>query len=154
MTSIFAGSRSIASSLALISSPDRKSNEKSPATRAPTRAAGSCWQSGCLAVVYALRQPPLAEGPAEIAGIGGEDDVTRGEAHSQRLMTRRMAVGGQADDAAVAEQIMLAVDLDHLVPEVEISPVEAAQCSAFGVHPGFPLAFLHDHDVSAIASQI
>jgi hypothetical protein len=40
---------------------------------------------------------------------------------------------------------VLAVDLDHLVPQIEISPVEAAQRSAFGVCPGFPLAFLHDH---------
>src|SRR5215831_11572824 len=99
-----------------------------------------------LTVVYALRQPPLAQCPAEVASIGGKHDVSRGETHSQRLVTRRVAVGGQADDASVAEQIVLAVDLDHLVAEVEIGPVEAAQCSAFWIHPGFPLAFLHYHD--------
>jgi len=36
-----------------------------------------------------------------------------------------MAVGGQADNACVAEQIVLSVDLDHLGPEVEFGSVEA-----------------------------
>src|SRR6516162_8010477 len=60
-------------------------------------------------------------------------------------MTRSVAEGGQADDACVAEQVVLAVDLNHLVPEIEIGPVEAAQCGALRVHPGFPLASLDNH---------
>ena len=80
-----------------------------------------------LPIVNALRQPPLAQSPAEIAGVGGEHDVSRGETHSQRLVTRRMAVGWQADNASVAEQIVLSVDLDHLVPEVEIGSVKPAR---------------------------
>src|SRR6516162_8673006 len=60
-------------------------------------------------------------------------------------MTWRVAVSGQADDACVAEQVVLTVDLDHLVAEIEIGPVEAAQCGALRVHSGFPLASLDDH---------
>src|SRR6516162_11360478 len=61
-------------------------------------------------------------------------------------MTWRVAVSGQADDACVAEQVVLAVDLHHLVAEIEIGPVEAAQCGALRVHPSFPLTSLNDHD--------
>src|SRR6516162_3774863 len=99
-----------------------------------------------LPIVNALWQPPLAQGPAEVAGIGGEHDVSRGEANSERLVTRRVAIGGQADNAAVAEQVVLAVGLDHLVPEVEIGSVVAVPCGDLGVHPRLPLASLNDHD--------
>jgi hypothetical protein len=57
-----------------------------------------------------------------------------------------MTVGRQADDAAVAEQIILAIDLNHLVPEVEIGPVEPALGGDVRVHPRFPLASLNNHD--------
>ena len=40
---------------------------------------------------------------------------------------------------------MLAIDLDHLVPEIEIGSVEPAQRGDIGIHPGFPLAPLNDH---------
>src|SRR5207244_1260934 len=40
---------------------------------------------------------------------------------------------------------MLAIDLDHRVPEVEIGSVEPPQCGDVRVHPDFPLALLYDH---------
>src|SRR5690348_3578749 len=60
-------------------------------------------------------------------------------------MARRVAVGRQADNTAVAEQIVLAIDLDHLVPKIEIGAVEAASGSHVGVHSRFPLALLNHH---------
>src|SRR5271166_2874391 len=53
--SILPGSRSIASSRALTSSPGRKSIRNSPASRGPSRPAGSCWQSGCSPVSNSAR---------------------------------------------------------------------------------------------------
>src|SRR6266436_7317159 len=98
-----------------------------------------------ITVVDALRQPPFAQRSTEVAGIGGEDDIARAEPHLQGLVPRRMAVGRQADDAPVAEQVVLAVDPDHLVAEVEIGSVEPVPCGDVGVHPSFPLALLNDH---------
>ena len=40
---------------------------------------------------------------------------------------------------------MLALDLDHLVPNVEIGSVEPSQCCDIGIHPRLPLALLNDH---------
>ena len=57
-----------------------------------------------------------------------------------------MTVGGQTDDTAVAEEIVLAIDLDHFVPEIEIGPVVAVRSGNLGGQPCFPLALLYDHD--------
>ena len=56
-----------------------------------------------------------------------------------------MAVGRQADDRAVAEHVVLAVDQAQFVAEVEIARVEAAPGGDVGVHPGLPFAALHQH---------
>ena len=60
-------------------------------------------------------------------------------------MARRVAVGRQANDTSVAEEVVLAVDLDDFVPEIEVAPVEPALGGNVGVDPGFPFALLHDH---------
>src|SRR3954447_18210317 len=56
-----------------------------------------------------------------------------------------MTVSRQADDATVAEQVVLAIDLDHFMPEVEIGSIEPALCGDVGVHSRLPLALLNDH---------
>jgi len=61
-------------------------------------------------------------------------------------VTGRVAVSGQADDTSVAEQVVLAVDFDQLVPEIEIGSVVAVRSGNLGSQPCFPLAFLYDHD--------
>ena len=79
-----------------------------------------------VAVVDPLREAPLAQRAAKVTGICGEHDVTRSEPHDERLMAGRVTVGRQADDAAIAKQVVLALDLDDLVAEIEIGAVEAA----------------------------
>ncbi len=59
-------------------------------------------------------------------------------------MARRVAPGRQAHHTAVAEQVVLALDPDHLVAEVEIGAVVAVRRGEVGVDPGLPLALLHD----------
>ena len=98
-----------------------------------------------VTVVDALGQPPLAQCPTKVAGIGREDDITRSQSHLQRLVPRGMAMRRQADDAAVTEQIVLTIDLNHLVAEIEIGSVEPAQCGDIGIHSRFPLTLLNDH---------
>src|SRR5438105_884412 len=119
--------------------------EKDP--RAGRLAAGQLVERGehGRAVMNAPRQSPLAQGPAEIAGVASEHDVARGEPYFQRLVARGMTVGRQADDAAVAEQIVLAIDPDHLVPEIEIGSAVAVPRGDVGVDPRLPLTLLNDH---------
>src|SRR5690348_13851758 len=120
-------------------------SEKDP--RAGRFAAGQLRKRGehSPTVVDALRQSALTQGLAEIAGIGNEHDVARSEPHLQRLVPWGMTVSRQADNAAVAEQIVLAIDLDYFMPEVEIGSIEPALCGDVGVHSRFPLASLNDH---------
>ena len=74
-----------------------------------------------LAIVDVLRQSPLAQGAAEIAGIGRQHDFTASEPQLQRLVAGGVAMGRQADDAAVAKYVMLAVEQEQFVAEVEIA---------------------------------
>ena len=64
------------------------------------------------------------EGFAEIAGIGGEQDIARRELYLQRLVPRRMAMGGHRHHRAVAEQVEFAVDLANLVAVVVVFRIE------------------------------
>ena len=66
------------------------------------------------------------------------------EPHAQRLMARRMAVGRQADHAAVAEHVVLAVDEQHVVAVVVVLRREAEGLRALGIFPGLPLPSLDD----------
>src|SRR3954454_13473347 len=97
-----------------------------------------------LAVVHEARQAPLAQRATEIAAIGRQHDFAPGQAQLQRLVPRRVAVGRQADDRAVAEYVVLAVHEAQFVAEVEVARVEAAACGIIGVHTGVPFAALHD----------
>jgi hypothetical protein len=54
-----------------------------------------------------------------------------------------VAVRRQADDGAVAEHVVLAIDQAQLVAEVEIARVEAALRRRVRVHAGVPFAPLH-----------
>ena len=99
-----------------------------------------------LAVVGEARQPALAQRPAEIAGIGGKHDFAAVEPQFQRLVPWRVARGRQADDAAVAEQVVLAGNFADRVAEIEIAPVEAVDGGEVRVRPRLPLAFLRDDD--------
>src|SRR5271156_3775419 len=60
-------------------------------------------------------------------------------------MARRVAGGRQADDGAVAKEVVLTVDLDDFVTEIEVSPVKPAPRGGVGVHPRLPFALLHYH---------
>ena len=50
-------------------------------------------------------------------------------------MARRVTVGRQANDSAIAEEVVLAVDLDDFVPEIEVAPVEPASAAVSGSIP-------------------
>jgi len=97
------------------------------------------------AVVDAQRQAPLCERAAEIAGIGGEHDVAAGQAQLQRLMTGRMAEGRQQHDAAVAEEVVLAIDQLQLVAKIVVAPIEAARRGNLRILSRRPFLPLH-HD--------
>ena len=58
-------------------------------------------------------------------------------------MPRRMEVGRQARNRAVAEHVVLAVDQAQFVTEIEITAVEPTARSGVGVHAGIPFALLH-----------
>ena len=60
-------------------------------------------------------------------------------------MARRVAVGRNAHHAAVAEQIVLALDLLHRVAVVEVGLEEADLGRRLGILRGLPFALLHDH---------
>src|SRR5262245_11403856 len=55
-----------------------------------------------------------------------------------------MAMGGQADDAAVAEEIVLAVHQEDVVSEVVVLGLVVVGGDALVGVPGLPLATLHD----------
>src|SRR6185312_11020921 len=50
-----------------------------------------------FAVVHEARQATFSQGAAEITGVAGENEITVLSAHLERLMTRRVAVGRDAD---------------------------------------------------------
>jgi hypothetical protein len=91
------------------------------------------------------RQSQLLERPAQIAGVAGQDHLAALQPHAQRLVPGRVAVGGQADDAPVAEQVVLAVDLDHVLSQVVVARLVAAALDQLRVAAGLPLPAL-DHD--------
>jgi len=51
-----------------------------------------------LAVVHVARQAALAEGLTEVAGVGGEHDLTAIEPQPKRLVPRRMSMRRQTHD--------------------------------------------------------
>jgi hypothetical protein len=61
--------------------------EKYPSTRSLQPGELIEGSQHCLAVMETLRQPTFAQGPAEIAGISGKDDIARGQPYSQRLVS-------------------------------------------------------------------
>ena len=140
---------SVMRSLPVLAAPSCQNSGSWPKKmRAPPRSSASSRSSeaSIASRSYTIaRQAPLAQGLAEIAGIGGEHDVAAVEPHPQRLVPRRVAVRRQADDRAVAEHVVLAIDEAQFVAEVEIARVEAAPRGGVGVHPGIPLAALHQH---------
>jgi hypothetical protein len=96
------------------------------------------------AVVHVFRQTPLAQGAAEIASIGSQHDLARGKPQFQRLVPRRVTVGRQAHDRAVAEHVVLAIDLQNLMAEVVILTVKAALRGDVRIQSGLPFAALND----------
>src|SRR5439155_19966692 len=82
---------------------------------------------------------------AEVAGVGGENDVAAGEPHAEGLMAGRVTVGRHADNAAVAEEIVLAVDGNDVVPDVVVLGVEEVPRREVGVVAGVPFPSL-DYD--------
>ena len=63
----------------------------------------------CLAVMDTLRQPTFAQGPTEIAGVTGKDDIARGQPYSQRLVPWGVIAGRQTYKASVAKQVVLTI---------------------------------------------
>jgi hypothetical protein len=63
----------------------------------------------CLAVMDTPRQPTFAQGPTEIAGVTGKDDIARVQPYSQRLVAWSVTVGRQTYKAAVAKQVVLTI---------------------------------------------
>src|SRR5580704_19346757 len=78
-----------------------------------------------LAVIDKARQATLAQGAAEVAGVARQHDLALVGAHLEGLVARRVAVGGNAYHAAVAEQVVLALDLLHRMAVVEVGLEEA-----------------------------
>src|SRR6185503_19934480 len=64
-----------------------------------------------LTVVDEARQPSFTQRAAEVAGVAGQHDLALVGAYPQGLMSRRVTPGRDADDAAVPEQVVLALDL-------------------------------------------
>ena len=60
-------------------------------------------------------------------------------------MAGRVAVGRDAHHAAVAEQVVLALDLLHRMAMVEVGAEEADLGRGLGILRGLPFALLHDH---------
>src|SRR6185312_1946763 len=98
-----------------------------------------------VAIVDEAQQATFSQGTAEIAGVAGQHDLAVLSAHLERLMTRRVAVGGNADHAAVAEQVVLALDLLHRMAVVEIGLEEADLGGGLGISRRLPFAPLN-HD--------
>lgn len=98
-----------------------------------------------LAVIDEARQAAFAQGSAEVAGVAGDHDLTRLGPHLQRLMAGRMAVGRDADHGAIAEQVVLALDLLHWMPMIEVGAEEADPPGHLGILRRLPFALLHDH---------
>jgi hypothetical protein len=71
-------------------------------------------------------QMQIVERLFEIAGIAAEHELTVRRLHTQGLVTGRVAIGGQADDRAVAEDVVLAADLVNVLAGVEIGLVIGA----------------------------
>src|SRR5216684_3057350 len=55
-----------------------------------------------IAVMDISWQAAFAQSPAEVARIGGKDDISRGEPYFQRLVPRGVAVRRQAYEASIA----------------------------------------------------
>src|SRR6185437_13549248 len=89
----------------------------------------------CCTIVDMARQAALAQRLAEIAGVGREHDLAAVEPEAERLVPRRMPVRRQADHAAVAEHVVLAIDQAQIVAEIEIARVESQRRAVSGSMP-------------------
>ncbi len=65
-------------------------------------------------------------------------------AHAQGLMPGRVSPGGEADDGAVAEEVVLAVDYEDVVPQVVVARVVVVGGDLVGLVACIPLPSLHD----------
>ena len=98
-----------------------------------------------VAVVDVARQMEILESPPHVTRVGGEDDRRPVvEPHPQRLMAGCMTVRRHAHDAAVAEEVVLAVEELDLVTEVVVAAIEGQARGEIGIDARFPLATLHD----------
>src|SRR5262249_6743962 len=97
-----------------------------------------------LPVVHDRGQVERLERPAEIARVGREDDVAGVETDTERLVAGRVTVGREADDEAVAEEIVLAVDEEHVMAGVVVARIVVVGGDAVRVMAGRPLAPLDD----------
>ena len=80
-----------------------------------------------------------------LARIARDHDLTGPKPHPQRLVPWRVAVGRHADDAAIAEQVVLAVDLDDVVAEIVVGGEVVVGGDKVGFRSGLPLASLDEH---------
>ena len=98
-----------------------------------------------LAIVHVLRQASFAKGLTEVAGIGGEHDLTVIEPQPKGLVPRRVAIRRQTHHRAIPEHVVLAIHQSHFMAEVEIARVEDTPRCGVGVHSGIPFPALHEH---------
>jgi hypothetical protein len=59
------------------------------------------------------------------------------------MVPRCVTVGRQADDRAVVEHVVLAVDQPQFVAEVEVAWIVAVERRGVGIHAGVPFASPH-----------
>ena len=81
---------------------------------------------------------------AQVAGVRRQHDVAAWKPDAEGLVAGGMAVGRQAGDAAVTEQVVLAVDQLAGVTEIVVARVIAILRAQVGIGGRLPLAALHD----------
>src|SRR5271166_2599630 len=97
-----------------------------------------------FAAVPERGQPQLLERPPHVTSVRGEDDLASGvQPQAQRLSTRRMPIARNANHAPVAEQVVLSLQLQHLMAQIEVSAVVCVAPDQFGVMARAPFALLH-----------
>lgn len=95
-------------------------------------------------IMYGRRKLHRLQTLSHITSVAAEKNVPAVQAHAQRLMSGRMTVGRDADDAAIAEEIVFAIDQSKIMSQVVVTWIERVARTLVGVLPGLPFTSLDD----------
>ena len=87
----------------------------------------------CFAVENIARQTSFMERLAKVAGICRKHGIATGQPYPERLVTRRVAVGGHAYDRTIAENVVFAVYKSKAVANIVIAGIVAVRYGNIGI---------------------